>query len=197
MLKLAHPLFVVMEKFSLLLKRAPTTASAGSDHIMDIVTLVEAARAEQVLHNREEIIIIHAATLSARRVRTAMVPRDSVAFFDARQSLLENVQRLGPKLHRSYPVSADGTSGRITGYIRVRELFVQNLSHPKPGEPKGDCHQLIRPVPHIDERSTLTQPLALYLDQSEIAVLVDNSAGEVSGWIPMDDVMKVLMGQRI
>lgn len=196
-LKLAHPLIVVMEKFCLLLKRAPTTASAGSDRIMDIVTLVEAARAEQVLHNREEIIIIHAATLSARRVRTAMVPRDSVALFDARQSLLENVQRLGPKLHRSYPVSADGTPGRITGYIRVRELFVQNLTHPKPGEPEGDWHQLIRPVLHIDERSTLTQLLALYLDQSEIAVLVDNGAGEVSGWITMDDVMKVLMGQRV
>jgi CBS domain containing-hemolysin-like protein len=109
-------LIVVMEKFCLLLKRTPTTASAGSDRIMDIVTLVEAARAEQVLHNREEIIIIHAATLSARRVRTAMVPRDSVA---------------------------------------------------------------------------------LFLDQSEIAVLVDNNAGEVSGWITMDDVMKVLMGQRV
>jgi CBS domain containing-hemolysin-like protein len=159
---------------------------------MDIVTVVEAARAEQVLHNREEIIIIHAATLSARRVRTAMVPQQGVMVFDARKSLAENVQTLGPKLHRSYPVSPDGTPAGITGYVRVRELFVQNLA-----SPAADWHNLIRPVLRIDERSSLTQLLALFLDRAEIAALVDKDGQGVSGWITMDDVMKVLMGQRI
>ncbi len=164
---------------------------------MDIVTLVEAARAEQVIHNREEIIIIHAATLSARRVRTAMVPRDSVSLFDARLSLAENVRTRGPRTHRSYPVSADGSADNITGYIRVRELFVSHLLA-EPGSPEAeDWRGHLRPVLHIDEKATLTQLLALFLDRGEIAALVDNAAGEVSGWITMDDVMKVLMGERI
>jgi CBS domain containing-hemolysin-like protein len=160
---------------------------------MDIVTVVEAARAEQVLHNREEIIIIHAATLSARRIRTAMVPQPAVRVFDSRKSLQENVEVLGPKLHRSYPVSADGTLSGITGYVRVRELFVQNLKAPE----TADWHALIRPVLRIDERASLTQLLALFIDRSEIAALVDRDGGSVSGWITMDDVMKVLMGQRV
>jgi CBS domain containing-hemolysin-like protein len=192
-----HPLVVVMEKFCHKIKGQPASkASTASDRIMDIVTLVEAARAEQVLHNREEIIIIHAATLSARRVRTAMVPRDSIACFSARKSLLENVRRLGPKLHRSYPVSSDGTPDNITGYIRVRELFVQNLLAETSAAPP-DWHSLIRPVLHIEDRATLTQLLALFLDRSEIAALVDNKDGLASGWITMDDVMKVLMGERV
>ena len=199
LLRFAHPAVAVMERFCVLLKRNDQAAAPrGSDRIMDIVTLVEAARAEQVLHTREEIIIIHAATLSARRVRTAMVPRDGVARFDARKSLLENVTTLGPKLHRSYPVSATGTPDQIIGYVRVRELFVQNLHAPGgPTATTPDWHRLIRPVLHIDESATLTQLLALFLDRSEIAALVDTKGGEVSGWITMDDVMKVLMGQRV
>lgn len=195
-LRLTHPLVVVMEKFCQKLKGHPAAVSAASDRIMDIVTLVEAARNEQVLHSREEIIIIHAATLSARRIRTAMVPRESVACFDSRKSLLDNVRALGPKLHRSYPVSADGTPDKITGYIRVRELFVQNLLSDTSG-PQPDWHTLIRPVLHIEERATLTQLLALFLDRFEIAALVDNKEGAVSGWVTMDDVMKVLMGERV
>lgn len=193
---LMHPLVVLMDGFCRVFKSGKPSPSKASERIMDIVTLVEAARAEQVLHNREEIIIIHAATLSARRVRSAMVPRSSIALFDARLSLVENVKTRGPHTHRSYPVSGDGTPDRITGYIRVRELFVsQLLAEPANSDP--DWRGQIRPVLHIDERATLTQLLALFLDHGEIAALVDNSAGEVSGWITMDDVMKVLMGERI
>lgn len=198
LLRLMHPLVVVMERFCRRWKRKGPAPGDASGRIMDIVTLVEAARAEQVLHNREEIIIIHAATLSARRVRGAMVPAESLAVFDLRKSLLENVSTLGPKLHRSYPVSADGTTRGITGYVRVRELFVQNLMTPPSTDGSAlDWHSLIRPVLPIDGRSTLTQLLALFLDRTEIAALVDDGQGQVSGWITMDDVMKVLMGERI
>lgn len=195
---LLHPLVTVMDRFCRIFKSAKPSPSAASDRIMDIVTLVEAARAEQVLHNREEIIIIHAATLSARRVRSAMVPKSSVAFFDASLSLADNIRATGPKTHRSYPVRTGGGADEITGYIRVRELFVSNLlADPSTGPPTPAWQNQVRPVLHIDERATLTQLLALFLDKGEIAALVDNSAGEVSGWITMDDVMKVLMGERI
>ena len=136
--------------------------------------------------------MIHAATLSARRVKTALVPREAVRVFDARLSLLENITALGPKLHRSYPVSPDGTLDHLTGYIRVRELFVQNLT-----TPDSDWRTLIRPVLHIDEKASLTQLLTLFLEKQEIAALVDDPQDQITGWITMDDVMKVLMGARV
>ena len=193
MVRLCMPVVIVMEKFCERLKTRTTHDKTKSDQIMDIITLVQSARAEQLLHNREEIIMIHAATLSARRIKTAMVPRDAVKVFDQRKSLLENIQSLGPKLHRSYPVSADGTLEAITGYVRVRELFVQHL-----GDPAGaDWRQFVRPAQHIGEKASLTHLLTLFLEKQEIAALVDNPGGLVTGWITMDDVMKVLMGARI
>lgn len=190
-LRLCHPLVRLMEKFGERLKRG--ASPSASDQILDIITLVQAARAEQLLHNREEIIIIHAATLSARRVRTAMVPRAAVRLFDQRLSLRENVRAAGPKLHRSYPVSADGSPDRITGYVRVRELFVQNLDDPA----AADWTALIRPALRIDGAASLTQLLALFLERQEVAALVDAPDGGLAGWITMDDVMKVLMGARV
>ena len=192
MLWLCHPLVWLMERFCEKLKSGAGDNRSRSDQIMDIITLVQAAKAEQLLHNHEEIIMIHAATLSARRIKTAMVPNDAVKIFDARKSLVENVQALGPKLHRSYPVSTNGNADQITGYIRVREVFLQNLN-----EPRSDWTTLIRPVLHIDSKASLTQLLTLFLEQNEIASLVDEAGGRMAGWITMDDVMKVLMGARI
>ena len=193
MMRLCHPLVLLMEKFCERIKRTSADGRTQSDHIMDIITLVQAAKAEQLIHTREEIIIIHAATLSARRVKTAMVPREAVKVFDSRLSLLENVKAVGDKLHRSYPVSPDGTLDCVTGYVRVRELFVQNLITPE----ASDWTQLIRPALRIDGKVSLTQLLALFLDKQEVAALVDTPDGSLHGWITMDDVMKVLMGARI
>ncbi len=190
MLKLCRPLVAVMEKFCVLLKRTPEAERNASERIMDIITLVQAAKSEQLLNNREEIIIIHAATLSARRVKTVMVPRDSIKFFEKEKSLRENVLAAGPKLHRSYPVTA---SGQIVGSIRVRELFVQSLSQTIP----ADWTQLIRPALTIEAMAPLTQLLAQFLEKHEIASLVTDAQGRLIGWITLDDVTQVLMGARI
>ena len=191
-LRVCHPLVLLMEKFCERLKRSSNDRTQ-SDHIMDIITLVQAAKAEQLIHNREEIIIIHAATLGARRVKTAMVPHEAVKVFDTRLSLLENVKAMSDKLHRSYPVSPDGTLDNVSGYIRVRELFVQNLTSPD----DADWTKLIRPALRIDGKASLTQLLALFLDKQEVAALVDAPDNSIHGWITMDDVMKVLMGARV
>lgn len=192
MMRLCLPAVLLTEKLSVLLRTKEAAPKTQSDQIMDIITLVRAAKAEQALHNHEEIIMIHAATLSARRTKTAMVPREAVRVFDLRKTLLENVTDAGPKLHRSYPVSGDGTLENITGYIRVRELFVQNLTSPA----EADWRGLVRPVLHIDEKASLTQLLTLFLEKREIAALVDNRDDRITGWVTMDDVTSALMGAR-
>jgi len=193
MLRLCHPLVLLMEKFCERLKRTTHDGRTQSDHIMDIITLVESARAEQFLHNQEEIIMIHAATLSARRVKTAMVPRGAVKTFHTGISLTDNVRAQDSKLHRSYPVSPTGTLDGVSGYIRVRELFVQNLIE----SPEKSWQDLVRPALHVSGNASLTQLLALFLEQHEVAALVNGPDGSVIGWITMDDVMKVLMGARV
>jgi CBS domain containing-hemolysin-like protein len=193
MLKICHPLVLLMERFCELIKPPQRNGEDPSSHIMAIITLTQAARAERALQGREELIIIHAATLSARRVSSAMVPREVVRTFDQRLSLEENVCRAGAHLHRSYPVGAEGSLSEVVGYIRVRELFVQNLLTPE----SANWHQLIRPVLRVREKSTLTQLLALFLEKHEIAALVENSAGQITGWITLDDVTQVIMGARV
>lgn len=99
----------------------------------------------------------------------------------------------GEKLHRSYPVSATGRFEAVTGYVRVRELFVQNLVGPE----AAAWQSLQRPVLRISGTASLTQLLALFLEKHEVAALVEDKDGILIGWITLDDVMKVLMGARV
>jgi CBS domain containing-hemolysin-like protein len=192
MLRICHPIVNLLERLCERLKSRTSDASRPSDTIMDIITLVQAARAEQVLHNREEIIIIiHAATLGSRRVKSVMVPREAVRSFNKSLSLHENVQRAGPKLHRSYPVDGAGDLDDIEGYIRVRELFVQNLNYVD-----ARWRDLVRPVLRVHGDATLTHLLALFLERNEIAALVEDGPGRVVGWVTLDDVTETLMGSR-
>lgn len=82
----------------------------------------------------------------------------------------------------------------MQGYIRVRELFVENILHADEGR---DWSPLIRPVLRVDGNTSLTQLLALFLENHEIAALATGKAGEVAGWFTLDDVTQVLMGARI
>ncbi len=192
MLWLGHPLVMLMDRFCEKLKPRSPEKSSSSDHIMDIITLVQAAKAEQAIHNREEIIIIHAATLSARRVGAVMVPRQGIRVFDLGKSLEENLRNAGDKIHRSYPVSKDGSVENIEGYIRVRELFCNHLLN------NSDPYwqKLVRPVLRIEERASLTQLLAAFLENREIAALVNSTKADNVGWITLDDVTETLMGAR-
>ena len=192
MLWFGHPLVILMDRFCERLKPKSPAKSSASDHIMDIITLVQAAKAEQAIHNREEIILIHAATLSARRVKSVMVPGPAVRVFDMRKSFEENIRDAGGKIHRSYPVTADGTLATIKGYIRVRDLFVSNLLQPQ----ETDWQKLIRPVLNISDQASLTQLLAAFLENREIAAIVNSSEATNTGWITLDDVTETLMGAR-
>ena len=87
----------------------------NDNHIMDIITLTRAAQSENAIHNREEIIIIHAATLSARRGGRSMIPAETVKVFNSGLSLLENLAAMGSLVTRACPVSDDGSLEQVSG----------------------------------------------------------------------------------
>jgi CBS domain containing-hemolysin-like protein len=77
------------------------------------------------------------------------------------------------------------------GEYGLRALIRLGIEH------AADHHAISVSVLHIDRQASLTQLLTLFLEKSEIASLVDDASGQVTGWITMDDVMKVLMGARV
>jgi CBS domain containing-hemolysin-like protein len=121
-----------------------------------------------------------------------MVPSQGIRVFDLRKSLEENIRNAGEKIHRSYPVTADGSLATIQGYVRVRDLFVSNLLGPQ----ENDWRTLIRPVLNISDQASLTQLLAAFLENREIAAIVNSNKASNIGWITLDDVTETLMGAR-
>ncbi|HRQ88344.1 MAG TPA: CNNM domain-containing protein [Bacteroidia bacterium] len=159
--------------------------------VMDIITLTQAAKAENAIHGREEMIIIHAATLSARRVSASMTPADSVKVFDLRLGLRENLSAFGDFIPRACPVSRDGSLEHAAGYVRLRELLAEECLATEP----TDWRRRIRPVPAVSGRDSLTHLLAVFLEGDSVAALVRDNDGASVGWITMDDVTRILMGE--
>jgi CBS domain containing-hemolysin-like protein len=183
------PVAAVAQRVSDRLSPKRTEAPVESP-IMDIITLTQAAKAEDAIHDREEIIIIHAATLSARRVSASMTPADAVKVFDARLTLRENLAAFGGFVPRACPVSEDGTLSSARGYVRLRELLAADCL----GKESGDWRGRVRPLPVVQTSDSLTHLLAEFLEGNTVAALVRDKNGRNAGWITMDDVTRVLMG---
>ncbi|QJE97912.1 hypothetical protein [Luteolibacter luteus] len=164
-----------------------------SDLIMDLITRAGEARSAEAIHRQEEIMIIHAATLSARRIRTLMVPAGKVKTFHAGKTLRKNLLDLGAPYHRFYPVSSDGSFDSLTGYVCLRDLLLDKLLDGEGGDP--DWHRHIRPLQEVEASSPVTPLLTGFLDRKDIAALVKKDGSNV-GWVTMDDVIETLLGVR-
>lgn len=164
------------------------TTAARSQHINDIVALVQSARAENVLHDREEIILLHAATLSARRVRSAMVPGDRARVLHASASVQQMLATAGLEFRR-YPVSATGRLQDATHYLRMVDLVRILQGHAR----MSAC---LHPALRVPADASLSQLLALFHEQGEKAALVHAKDGSLVGWITLDDVTDVLLGTQ-
>ena len=198
--RLLRPLHIVMKIFGPLAGLAQKVSDRFSrdrgdtpaeSPIMDIITLTQAAKAENAIHGQEEIIIIHAATLSARRVSASMTPADSVRVFDARLSLRENLAAMGDFVPAACPVSEDGSLEKASGCVRMREILVAECL----GGPEAGWRDKVRPVPVVGARDSLTHLLAEFLEGDTVAALVRDGRGANVGWITMDDVSQILMGK--
>jgi CBS domain containing-hemolysin-like protein len=171
---------------------APQRREARADSpIMDIITLTQAAKAENAIHDREEIIIIHAATLSARRVSASMTPRAAVKVFDTRLGLRENLAAMDGFVPRACPVCEDGNLDRVVGYVRLREVLAETCL----AEGTLDWRARIQPVVTVLARDSLTHLLAVFLEEGTVAALVRDQDGSNLGWVTMDDVTRILMGE--
>ncbi len=162
----------------------------NGDPIMDLITRAGDARAAKLIHRLEEILVIHAVTLSARKIRTVMLPAERVKTFDLRKSLHENLRDLGPDFHRSYPVSHDGDFQNVSGCVLLRDLL-----GPLADSGGKDWLSLIRPLPETDGNAPVTPLLVRFLEDRDPAALVKKD-GQNIGWITLGDITRTLLGAR-
>lgn len=189
MMKICRPVVYLMELVGKSLEhRFKKDGPKNHQHINDIVALVQTARAENALHDQEEIILLHAATLSARRVRSAMIPIHEAHVLRRGWSLKEVLDRECLEFRR-YPISDSGRLQDATEYVKLADIVLALTA--------GDhWANRTRKAIRIGQDETLTQLLAKFFTEGEKSALVLDDKGVVVGWITLDDVTDVLLGTR-
>ncbi len=156
--------------------------------IMNIVTLAEAAAAEKLIHSLEEIIIIHAATLSARRVSAVMTPRDQVSFLRLDENLRENLSRLRARPHSRYPVSPNENPDGIAWTALARDFAIELAT--ADGGAVGSLRLL--PLPALRPDDNLTRALEVLLESRQGVAQVRTADNRFAGLITLRDISRLL-----
>lgn len=163
-------------------RRLGHTRPAGADgtsHVTEIVMLTQAAAAERMLHSLEELIIIHAATLSARRVETVMIPRERIRWVTRHQLAAPNLSGLRHGFSR-LPVADEADIDTLTGEIKTVDLL------------RGQAET--RPLPRFGPRQNLTVVLQGLLQADTALGQVRDEAGRVVGLVARTDIVRLLLG---
>lgn len=191
-LRVLSPLTSVMERLAAVFAPRRNGAAERSEHIMDIITLTQAAKAEKLIHSYEEIIIIHAATLSARRVQSIMVPRESIRALREHLPIEENLKLIRETRFDRYPISDGDSPDDITTYVDLKELACAGRV-----DSTAALSALARPILSVSPNASLTALLALFLQNKGQLALVRAPSGRVAGLVTLDDVTELIIGDKL
>jgi putative hemolysin len=149
------------------------------------------ARMSRLIGHQEERIILGAARLSNRRVREIMLPADGIRMMNAGDSLTDCLVRAHLDMHTRFPVSERvGDPDGIIGYVNFKDIVA-----------------LMRLAPQAPSLRAVTRPIPSYLDETSIALCLENlirdynhialirdAVGKVAGMITLEDIIEELVG---
>lgn len=188
---LLTPAIFVVEKLCAWAR--PQKSRDADSHVMDIITLAQVAKAENLIHRYEEIIIIHAATLSARRVKSIMVPRESIRFLRGNLPVREALEEASRSLFTRYPVSRSDAIDDIYGYVSVKELLGPSTT----GRDATSLSAFVKPALVISPKANLTGLLGLFFQKRQKFAVVRDMSGAVAGIVSRHDIVQLIIGDKL
>jgi putative hemolysin len=157
--------------------------------IADLRTMAGMARSARLIEAEQENIIINAVKLRQMTVAAVMVPRERIAFFDARQTNIVNFETAASSLHTRYPVTSDGTVDGIVGYANFKEIVAI-----APSRREVQIQPFIRPLSRIRATATLNEALQTLLGRREHIALVEDEQHCIVGLVTLEDVLEEIVG---
>ncbi len=142
-----------------------------------------------IIEQHEHQMVRNVFRLDDRQIASLMVPRSEVVYFDAEDSLEENLQRFENSQHSRFPVVRGGWNN-IVGVANARQMLAATLRGEKP-----DLLKDLKPAVFVPESLTGMGLLEEFRNSAvQLAFIVDEY-GEVQGIVTLQDVMEAITGE--
>jgi putative hemolysin len=195
--RVAHPVIVVIEGtvkavIRLLPGQAKSEATTRSQWLHELRAAVSLARTSQLLGERQEKIVLAAASLSMRPVRDIIIPIQDMSMIYIGDSLMDALVQAHRDMHTRFPVcKIKDDPQSVDGFINFKDIVAAMRVNPKDPSIKG----ISRPVTKVPEDMLLSQLLEMMIQQKTHIVMVLSKAGSVLGMVTLEDVMEELVGE--
>lgn len=159
----------------------------------DIYAVVEAGALAGVLRKQEHELIENVFELESRSVPSSMTSRESVIYFDIRESEQSIKEKIATHPHSKFLV-CDGTIDQVVGYVDSKDLLNRVLGNQSLALSSG---VQIRSALIIPDTLTLSEGLESFKTAGEDFAVILNEYALVVGIITLNDVMTTLMGDLV
>jgi putative hemolysin len=195
--RIAHPVVVVIEAtvkgvVALLPGRVKTETTTRSQWLHELRAAVAMARTSQLLGERQEKIVLAAASLSTRPVRDIIIPVQDMSMICVGDSLMDALIQAHRDMHTRFPVcKVKGDPQSVDGFVNFKDIIAAMRVNPKDPSIKG----ISRPVAKVTDDMLLSQLLEMMIQQKTHIVMVVSASGAVLGMVTLEDVLEELVGE--
>jgi putative hemolysin len=142
-----------------------------------------------IIEHQEHQMVRNVFRLDDRQIASLMVPRSEVVYFDADNSLEENLKRFENSPHSRFPVVRGGWHN-ILGVANARQMLAQTLRGERP-----NLTDHLQPAVFVPESLTGMGLLEEFKSSGvQLAFIVDEY-GEMQGIVTLQDVMEAITGE--
>ena len=156
----------------------------------DIVELLRAAQANEVIDADALSIIEGAMQVGDLQAREIMIPRPQMVVVKANQSLDEMLNTIIRAGHSRYPVIGDSPD-EVLGILLAKDLLPQLL---QANEESFAVRKRLRPATVVPESKRLNVLLRDFREKRNHMAIVIDEYGGVAGLITIEDVLEQIVG---
>lgn len=173
-------------------KRNPIISDDKAKGLYELKAAVSIARTSKLLGAREEKIVLSAAQMSSRPVRSIMLPASDIMMIYAESTLMDALVSAHKDMHTRFPICAWANDPQsITGYINFKDIVVALRINPQNPTIKGITRQIMR----VSEDMSLSSVLEKMMQEKTHIAIVCSKENVVLGMVTLEDIIEELVGE--
>jgi CBS domain containing-hemolysin-like protein len=155
--------------------------------------LVDLAQENQLIEDRERMMIHSVFELGDTIVREVMVPRTDVVFIEATKTLRQALSLALRSGFSRIPVIGEGFDD-VVGIAYLKDLVRRTYVH-REGESVERVDSVMRPAVFVPESKPVDELLReMQAQQTHVAIVVDEYGG-TAGLVTIEDVLEEIVGE--
>ena len=160
--------------------------------LYELTAALSLARTSRLIDAQQEKIVMSAAQLSQRPIKSIMIPVADICMIPQDCSLSDALIRAHLDMHTRFPICEDLNDPQtITGYINFKDIIAALKINPDDPTIKGT----IRPIIKFLDSTPISKVLERMIQEKLHISLVEDANHLILGMITQEDIIEELVGE--